>query len=125
MSTKTNLSARKRHAIALLMTGATRADVAAAVGVHPRTVTRWVGRPLFRDALRSAQDDVLAGATRYLVAGARDMLTILYDVAQDRDVPPGVRVRAAIGWLGQVWRARELEDLVERIDAIERRMAEQ
>ena len=125
MSTKCNLSTRQRTAIAMLVRGATQTDVAAAVGCHPRTVCRWIGLPKFRVELRAAQDAVLSGTTRYLAAGARDMLTILGQVARDTRVPPGVRVRAASAWLAQVWRARELEDLAARLTLVEERLAEQ
>ncbi len=118
------LSHRQRLALEALVAGQTKREAAIAGGVQPATVGRWLRDPLFRAALAEAQGQVLGDTTRRMASGARDMLTVLDAVAQDKGVSPGVRVRAALGWLGHLWRAQELHELAERIAALEARMGD-
>ena len=122
MTRQSDLTTRQRAAIAALVTGATQEAAAEAVGVKARTLRRWQERPLFVAELRAAQDAALSDVTRELADGAKDMLTVLRAVAKDSSMPPHVRVRASLGWLGQLWRARELDELAARIATLEERM---
>jgi len=114
------LSTRQSAAIRALVTGATQADAASAAGVTERTIRRYLGEPVFVLALRQAQDVALGGVTRKMASGASDALDVLMVVMADEYVPAAVRVRAALGWLNTLWKARELADLAERITALER-----
>lgn len=122
MSAKPVLSARQRAAIAHLIGGATQEMAALYTGVTPRTLRRWLEQPVFRAELHRAQDATLSGIYRELAAGATDMLTTLRTVALDGAIPPSVRVRAALGWLAQLWQARELGELTTRVAELERRL---
>lgn len=109
--------------MAALVSGLSKQEAAATVGVRPETVSRYLRDPCVRAALRDAQGDMLGDVVRTMTAGSRDMLDVLRGVAHDADMPPSVRVRAALGWLEQAWRARELVDLDARIRELEERMA--
>lgn len=121
MTASSDLTPRQRAAIALLVTGATQETTAQSVGVRARTLRRWLEKPFFVAELRAAQDAALAGVTRDLAAGAGDMLVTLRTIAKSVAMPPHVRVRAALGWLAQLWRARELDELTDRVTALEER----
>ena len=60
------LSPEQLNAIDLLTTGKTDADVAAVVGVHRVTVTRWRTSPSFTAALNRRREELFASATDQL-----------------------------------------------------------
>lgn len=124
MSSATQLSPRQRAGIAGLVSGLDKAEVAETLGIRPQTLSRWLRQPLFRHELAQAQDAAVGDVTRRISAGAGDMLAVLSAVAQDKAMPPAVRVRAALGWLAQVWKARELGELTERLAALETQVLE-
>ena len=124
MGSEPKLTARQRAAIAGLSAGLDKQDVAATVGVRPQTISRYMRDPLFVAALREAQGDILGQVTRRMTDGANQALDVLQSVMKDKAMSPSVRVRAALGWLDQAWRARELNDIEERLADLERRVAD-
>jgi len=118
------LSPRRQVVLGALVTGATQEAAAAAAGVTGRTVRRYLSEPLFQAELRRQQDEALGVITRRLQHGANLMMDVLEEVATDRRMSPAVRVRAALGWLSEAWRARELEDLAARVALLERTLQE-
>ena len=121
MTSKVQPSTKQRAAIALLAQGVAKQTVAAELDVRPWTVSKWLRDPVFVDGLRQAQDEALGRVARRLTEGGAEMLDILGDIARDKKLSATVRVRAALGWLGQLWRAVELHDLAERIAALEQK----
>jgi len=119
MTSGGELSARQRAVIAALASGLDKQDAAAVVGIQPSTVSRYLREPLFCAELRAAQDETLATVTRRMTGGALDMLTVLESIAKDKEQPPSVRVRAALGWLERTHRLLELHDLTERVAKLE------
>ena len=109
---------RKREfAIAALLEKATIADAASAIGVSEKTLRRWLQDPDFaaehRAAQRQAVDLAIAGlkqATGEAVATLRRNLT---------SGMPSVEVRAATEILSQTARWQELDELGERVKALE------
>jgi hypothetical protein len=92
----TRLNDRQRLAVALVLAGRTDADVAAAVGAHRVTVTRWrLGHPAFRSALsagRQSAHRAAEQARRTLYQKALDRLAR----ELDEDGPQAVRVAMAL-----------------------------
>ena len=113
------LPSRQRAVLKALVAGQNKAQAAESAGVKPWTVSRYLRSPVFVAALRKAQDEALGGVTGKMRAGADTMLAVLEALATDTDVAAGVRVRAALGWLAQLWRALELQDLSERVANLE------
>ena len=109
---------RKREfAIAALLQKATIAEAATSVGVSEKTLRRWLQDPDFaaehRAAQRQAVDLAIAGlkqATGEAVATLRRNLTVGV---------PSVEVRAATEILSQTARWEELDELAERVKALE------
>ena len=123
MRSNTDLSPRKRAGVAALVSGLSKQEAAATVGVRPQTVSRYMREPLFRAALAEAQDQGLGQVTRRMSAGATTALDVLHQVMKDSAMPSAVRVRAALGWLDHAWKARELNEITERIGELERRVS--
>lgn len=124
MSSRGVLSARQRAFVAALVGGLSHADAAATVGVTPRTASRYLQEPAVRAALGQAQTDALRDVTRRMNAGSFEALDVLREVMHDVKVAPGVRVRAALGWLEAGYKARELLSVEERLTALEEAIGE-
>jgi transposase-like protein len=91
-----DLNDRQRLAVSLVLAGHTDADVAAAVGAHRVTVTRWrLAHPAFRSALsagRQSAHRAAEQARRLLYRKALDRLMR----ELDDDGPQAVRVAMAL-----------------------------
>ena len=119
MSANGVLSPRRRAFVAALAAGLTQAEVASTVGVSERQCRRYMADPMVRAALTEAQGEVLGQVTRRMNAGGNLSLDTLQEVMADKAMSPSVRVRAAIGWLEQAWKARELVEIEQRLAALE------
>ena len=109
---------QKRAIRALLSTPSVRA-AAAACSLAERTLHHYLADPAFTAALRAEQDKLTAASTAALVGGAGLARETLADVMTDKEASPSARVRAAVAWLG-AWRdAVTLDDLTQRIEALE------
>jgi len=65
------LSPRHIRALDLLMVGQTQRQVASTLGVHKRTVQKWMAHPLFQRAWQDRRDELMtAGADRAKSAAA-------------------------------------------------------
>lgn len=111
-----HVSYRQTLAIAALLEFRTQEEAASAAGVSRRTLTRWLRSPEFRQRLQVAASDVLELTQVRMASGTAIALKTLQD--EMRTGSPGIRVRAALGWLQH---AREigLENLQERLDQLE------
>jgi len=123
MTTQGVVSGRKGTFVAALTSGLTQAEAAQAIGVTRRTAQRYMTDPVVRHALSQAQDQALGDVARKMNAGANEMLDVLRAVAQDNTMPPAVRVRAALGWLEVLFKAKELLELTTRVAIIEQRLS--
>jgi hypothetical protein len=118
------LTARQRAFVTAMVAGRVPVDAGVVAGISERTVRRYMALPKVRVAIRQAQDDALGDVVRSLNAGTRPMLAVLLSLAKDRETAPAVRVSAARTWLDIAFRARELLDLVERVNELETRLKE-
>ena len=110
-------SHKRDQAVAALLTQATIAEAAASVGISEKTLRRWLRDPQFaadhRAAQRQAVELAIAGlkqATGEAVATLRRNLTVGV---------PSVEVRAATEILSQTARWQELDELADRVKALE------
>ena len=122
-STK-ELSPNQKRALTALLSTVTVAEAAAACGLCEKTLYRYLANDLFKAELRARQDHALAGATANLDALANIAMATLRDAMEGKEVPAGVKVRAALGILPEKRKAHELDDLAERVKALEAALAE-
>jgi hypothetical protein len=87
------LSAKQHKALTALMVSNTIADAAAAIGVNERTVYTWLDDPMFAGAYRAVLNEALSQAR--------------------------ARLSAANSILDKALKFKELEDLAERMAALE------
>jgi hypothetical protein len=114
------LDAQETLAIAALMSSPTIAQAAARVGIHERTLRRWLAeREPFRRALRREQRAVMAACTARLQQSAAKAIDTLEEVMEDGEAPHASKVAAARALLDLAHERIDVADLTERIEAIE------
>jgi hypothetical protein len=114
------LSAREAAAVEALLQQPTIARAAASVGVHERTLRRWMATPAFRTALLEARRAAFGqaiGLTQWYAAMA---VATLVKVMNDPASPAHCRISAAAVLLRFGREGLELDDLADRVEALER-----
>ena len=87
-----------------------------AVGIKRQTFYKWLKDPAFRDELRRRLDDLTEAAVGQLKSAAGEAVQALRGLLESES--ESVRLRAALGILDQIHRAKEL-DIVARLEEIE------
>lgn len=104
--------------LALLAQPTIRA-AAAASSTSEATLRRWLASPAFERACRRARRDALRQATTRLQAIASDGVETLRAVMNDAKAPAAARVTAARAVIELAYRGFDLEELAERVAALE------
>jgi hypothetical protein len=115
------ISRKMEAAIVALLNHPTLGAAAAASGVSESTLLRWQSVPDFQKEYREARQRVLAGAIATLQQAAGDAVETLCSVMLNPEAPASSRVTAARTVLDMSIKASELEELTERISALEQR----
>jgi DNA-binding MurR/RpiR family transcriptional regulator len=119
-----NLTAKQERALATLVAQPTIAAAAKVLGVGETTLYRYMRDAQFSDALKRARRDAVSQLTTRLQAGASGMAGVLQSIAEDATAPASARVSAARSVIDYTLKAVELEDLSERLDALEKAINE-
>jgi hypothetical protein len=93
---------------------------AAAAGVGERTLQRWLTEPMFKAAVLSARREMFSQAIGLTQKYAPVAVATLVKVMQDQTVAPNAKVTAAAVLLRFGREGIELDDLAERVEALER-----
>jgi hypothetical protein len=115
------LSRKHEQAIVALLGQPTVEKAAQAVGVNEKTLRNWMKLPAFLAAYRDARREIVEGAItrlQQLCNGA--VLTLNRNLTCGT---PSVEVRAAEAILDRSCQALDLGDVLERIEALEQRLA--
>ncbi|MGH2537505.1 MAG: hypothetical protein ACRDHL_08940 [Candidatus Promineifilaceae bacterium] len=118
------LTAKQRRVIEALLSGLTKGQAAAAAGVAPRTMSRWLALPAFQAELSAASDDAVRDATRRLVGTLDTAISVLQDVMDNPAERAAARLRAAELVISRGQALLELRELAQRIQALEERLNE-
>jgi len=116
------LTPKQEKALSALLTEPTILAAAKKVGVGERTLHTWLGEDAFAAAYRNARRAAVSQAVTRLQQVSSGAVAVLVNVMADKDNPAGTRVNAAKTVLEFSFRAVELEDLAERIAALEQQM---
>ena len=121
MSTSTHsLTPRQEQSITALLCTGTLQAAAEASGIHEKTLRRWLRDDRsFQMAYREARRQVVQQAIVQVQQATGDAVETLRKVMQDADAPASAKVSAAKTILDTAIKAIELEDLEQRIVALE------
>jgi hypothetical protein len=95
---------------------------AAALGMSPVTVWRWMQKPEFQEAYRKARREAFSRSLGRLQHSSAAAAATLVRIMLDQSMPAASRVRAADCVLGHSARYLELEDLEARIQQLEEKV---
>jgi hypothetical protein len=118
------LTRRQQQLIAAMLQHTSLAKAAAAAHVPESTAHRWLTQPEFVVELRHARRKLTERATTNLQAGAPLCAAKLIQLALDAEMPPTIQLAAASRVLELAFRGEELQDIQERIAALETRLGE-
>ena len=113
------LSAQQQQAIRALLTTKNVAEAAKKTRVSLRTLWRWLGDPMFRVHLASAEADMLDAGTRRLLQLQDEAIETVQAIMQDRELGANVRLRAAQTGVDTLLKLRELRNIEQRLVALE------
>ena len=119
------LTPSQEKAIIALLAEPSLSRASAACGIGERTLYRWLREPGFRTAYRSARREAFSHAIALTQRYAPLAVQTLAKVMADDSAPHTARVQAATSLLRFGRDGVELDDLQERLEALEAQMAEQ
>jgi len=113
------LNARQERALSALLTSPTIKDAATVARLSETTLHRYLRDEVFAASYRTARRETVAHLTTRLQADSSSMAQVLKDIAEDTSAPASARVTAARSVIDFTLKSVELEDLAERIGALE------
>lgn len=119
-----NLDATQERALAALLSSPTVAAAAKKAKLSEATVFRYLADPAFKAAYRRARAEVVDHAVSQLQRDCAEASRTLVEVCKDRKAPASARVAAAKAILDGAVKAVELQDMAERIEALEAQLTE-
>ena len=120
-----NLTTNQTRALDSLMNAPSVAAAARQCGLSERTIWRYLSDDGFKSELRARQDLTIAATAAALTGLSGEAVKALRDLLNDPECPPSVRARVALGALKARRDAAELDDLAERVQALEDALNEQ
>ncbi len=110
----------RETAITALLECRTEREAAERIPISLRTLKRMLGDEQFQQEFRAARRQLIRAATSRLRRNMDAAAKTLTDISTNPTVPPGVRVTASDKIIEWSLRAEEIEDLGERLDALEK-----
>jgi hypothetical protein len=114
------LGCKKEEAIVALLSHRTVEDAARACNKRPRTLFRWLNEPDFRAAYKQARRIAFSQSIARLQQASSAAASTLLKVMLDPASSASARVGAAKAVLDHTAKGIEIEDLEERLAAIEK-----
>ena len=113
---------RMEEAVAALLDCRSVKEAAAAVGMHENTLLRWMSEPAFEAMYKDARRQVLNAAIGRLQGLVSVAVQTLHDVMVDGEAPSSSRVSAARATLETAIKLAEVQELAERLEAVEKQL---
>lgn len=123
MKQKETLSPIQIRAIRALLECRNVKVAAKNIGIGRSTLQRWMQSEVFLAALRAAETELIDSTSRSWLAGVESAMTVMYEVMTQGD-ENSIRLKAAIAWVDNAVKWRELNDLELRVKALEDRYNE-
>jgi hypothetical protein len=111
---------KKEEAIVALLTHRNIEEAATAIDVSVKTLLRWLKLPEFQMAYAEARRAAVSQSNARLQQATGAASTAILKLMVDPTVPPAVRLRAAESVMTLAVKSIEIEDVLMRIEALER-----
>lgn len=116
---------KQTRAMLALLEYPTLKEAAAAVGVGETTLWRWSQEPSFKAAYMDARREAVKQSIAHLQRATGEAVTCLRDVMKSAKASDSAKVSAARAVLELALKAVEIEDLAERLAALEKVIEQQ
>jgi AcrR family transcriptional regulator len=120
--TDSKLTSRQAKALEALISETSVQGAADAAGVSRATLYRWLREETFAAALREARARIFESLLTDLHAIGRLAIDALREVLEDKKANPSTRVKASLGALSVIIRAREIIETEERLRELEEQL---
>ena len=114
------LGRKQEDAIAALLTQRNIEEAARAAGVGTRTLIRWLKLPNFGKEYRKARREAVHQSVARMQQATGAAASVVLKLMTDPNVPAAVKLRAAECVFDRAFKGVELEDIEERVSALER-----
>jgi Helix-turn-helix domain len=121
----TKLGHKKEKAIAALISCRTPEEAAKSIGIHPKTLQRWLRDEDFAEEYLEARRQLVQQANARIQQHSGAAAAVLLKLAADPTTPPGVKARVALGLLEHSNKTLLVEELAIRVEAMELAMRKQ
>ncbi|HKQ08577.1 MAG TPA: hypothetical protein VJ464_25875 [Blastocatellia bacterium] len=122
--TADSLTPKQTRALLALLEHPTLKDAAAAVGIGETTLWRWSQELSFKAAYMDARREAVRQSIAHLQSATGEAVTCLRDVMKSTKASDAAKVSAARAVLELSIKAVEVEDLAERLAALEKVMGD-
>ena len=119
------LTPKQHKTISALLTEPTVGAAADKAGVGERTLYTWLSDPAFRTVYLAARREAVNQAVAQLQRISSEAVAVLQQVMSDESKPASARITAARSVLEYSLKAVELEELEQRLAALENAYAKQ
>lgn len=120
-----SLSSKQQKLIAALLSGVTILDASKSIGIAEKTAHAWLKLPHVQAAYRDAQRSLFDASLSRLMLYTDDAIKTLHSIAKDQEETASSRVRAAQIILEQAIESHKMSELEQKIEQLERLIAEQ
>ena len=120
MSENDKLTRNQRRAIPALLSHRSISEAAESIGLADRTIYRYLEEKHFREALTEAERASIDEAGLRLLGGQDKALSVLEGIMDNPRADNSNRRLAAKGWLDLVLKWRELWNVEDRLEALEK-----
>jgi transposase-like protein len=115
------LTAKQLIAAQALAGGSSIVDAAKQAGTNEKTIDRWLKIPAFQAAQKTIKNDIYQKTVNSLINASTSAVEVLKTVALDTATPSSARVTAAKSILDLAHRMHFLDEVEERLKALEER----
>lgn len=116
------LSPKKTRALNALIEENTIKDAAQAIGIGETTIFRYLQDEDFQKAYRSAKRRIVEHTITRLQNATTEAVDTLLSIMKDNNIPASPRVTAARTIINTAIKAVEIEDMLVRLEEIERHL---
>lgn len=123
-SNSEQLTAKQEKTLSLLLSEPTIGGAAIKAGLTERTIYNWLNEPTFKKAYRDICRASVQNAIAQLQNASGTALAVLIAIMSDTNQRASTRLTAAKTVLESSLKAFELEDLAQRVEALEAMLEE-
>jgi hypothetical protein len=116
---------KKEAAIQALFSERNQTEAARVAGIDPSTLRRWQRLPEFQVEYLQVRRDLMSQASGRLQYHAGTLISVGLKLIGDSATPSSVRASLILGFIDRANKAVESEDVLVRLEALERSLAEQ